>query len=194
VAQAYRHNHFESPIHNRHGQLDPVLALQLRGYADESPRVKQQQALLIEVLRRARRMNGNDREVAIGQLIVGAFFFAMRSCKYSSVQRKRMTTIVGVDDIQFWADNEIVDADNPERMRRADAVSVTFRRQKNRDNGAMVTQHCTDKTGDAEMCPGRAMAALVIRIRSYASVRTQDTTNEGINALASVNDSRLEVI
>ena len=96
-------------------------------------------------------MNGNDREVAIGQLIVVAFFFAMRSCEYSCVQGKRMTTIVGVDDIRFWADDEIVDADNPEGMRRADAVSVTFRRQKNRDNDVVVTQRRTDKTGDANI-------------------------------------------
>jgi hypothetical protein len=58
-------------------------------------------------------------------------------------------------------------------MRRADAVSVTFRRQKNRDNGVVVTQHRTDKVGDAEMCPDRALAALVIMIRGYASVKTQ---------------------
>jgi hypothetical protein len=128
-------------------------------------------------------------------LIVVAFFFAMRSCEYSRVQGKRMTTIVGVDHIQFWADDEIVDADDPDGMRRADAVSVTFRRQKNRDNGVVVTQHRTDKTGDDEMCLVRALAALVIRIWSYASVRTQDTTNVGINALlALVDGNRLEVI
>jgi hypothetical protein len=99
-----------------------------------------------------------------------------------------MTTIVGVDDKQFWADDEIVDAVDSERMRRADALSVTFRRQKNRDNGVVVTQHRTDKTGDAEMCPVRALAALVIRIRGYASVRNQGTKNVGINALAWEND------
>jgi hypothetical protein len=61
--------------------------------------VKQQQALpLKEVLRRARRMNGNDRKVVIGQLIVVAFFFAMRSCKYSNVQGKRMTVLGGRQD------------------------------------------------------------------------------------------------
>jgi hypothetical protein len=43
VAQAYRLNQFESPIHDRHGRIEPVLALQLRGYADEDPGVKQQQ-------------------------------------------------------------------------------------------------------------------------------------------------------
>jgi hypothetical protein len=52
-------------------------------------------------------MNGNDREVAIGQLIVVALFFAMRSCEYYGVQGKRMTTSVGVDDIQLWADDEL---------------------------------------------------------------------------------------
>ncbi len=37
------------------------------------------------------------------------------------------------------------------------------------------------------MYPVRALVALVIRIQSYASVRTQGTTNVGINALASRN-------
>jgi hypothetical protein len=121
-------------------------------------------------------------------LIVVAFFFAMHSCEYSCVQGKCMTTIVGVDDIQFWEDDEIVDAANSERLRRADAVSVTFRRQKNRDKGVVVTQHHTDKTGDAEMCPVRAVAALVIRIRGYASVGNHGTKNVGINALASEHE------
>jgi hypothetical protein len=53
------------------------------------PGVKQQQALPIKVLWQARRMNGNDREVVIGESIVLAFFFAMRSCEYSSVQGER---------------------------------------------------------------------------------------------------------
>ncbi len=140
------------------------------------------------MLQRARRKNGNVREVAIGQLIVVAFFFAMRSCEYACVQGRRMTTIVGVDDIRFWEDDEIVDAADSERMRRADAVSVTFRRQKNRDNGVVVTQHRTGKTGDAEMCPLWALAALVIWIRGYASVRNHGTKNVGINALASEHD------
>ena len=139
-------------------------------------------------------MNGNDQEVAIGQLIVVAFFFAMRSCEYSSVQGKRMTTMVGVDDIQFWADDEIVDANDIEGMKQADAVSVTFRRQKNRENGGVVTQHRTDEPGDDEMCPVRALAALVIRIRSYASVTSQGTTHVCINALELADGSGLRGI
>jgi hypothetical protein len=188
VAQAYWLNQFESPIHDRRGRLEQILALQLREYADAYPGVRQQQALPLKVLQRARRRNGNVRKVAIGQLAVVAFFFAMRSCEYSCVQGKRMTTIVGVDNIRFWEGNEIVDADDSERMRRADAVSVTFRRQKNRDNGVVVTQHRTDKRGDAEMCPVRVLAALVIRIRGYASVRNHGTKNVGINALALEHD------
>ena len=99
-----------------------------------------------------------------------------------------MTTIVGVDDIRFSEDDEIVDAADSERMRRTDAVSVTFRRQKNRDNGVVVTQHRMDETGDAEMCPVRALAALIIRIWGYASVRNHGTKNVGINSLASEHD------
>jgi hypothetical protein len=100
VAQASRLNQFESPIHDRHGRIEPILALQLREYVDVDPGVRQQQALPL--------------------VVVVAFFFAMPSCEYSCVQGKRMTTIVGVDDIRFWADDEIVDAVDLERMRRAE--------------------------------------------------------------------------
>ena len=85
MAQAYRLNQFESPIHDGRGRLEPILALQLREYADADPGVRQQQALPLEVLQRARQRNGNVREVAISQLIEVAFFFAIRSCEYSCV-------------------------------------------------------------------------------------------------------------
>jgi hypothetical protein len=55
VAQAYRLNQFESPIHDGRGRLEPILALQLRENADADPEVRQQQALPLEVLQRARR-------------------------------------------------------------------------------------------------------------------------------------------
>ncbi len=35
VAQTFRLHKFESPIHNAAGRLEPILALQLKGYADE---------------------------------------------------------------------------------------------------------------------------------------------------------------
>ena len=73
-------------------------------------------------------------------------------------------------------------------MRRADAVSVTFRRQKKRDNGVVVTQHRTDERGDAEICLVRVLAALVIRIWGNALVRNHGTKNVGINALGSEHD------
>jgi hypothetical protein len=138
VAQAYWLNQFESPIHNQQGQLELAPALQLRGYADKDPRLKQQQALPLELLYWAQRVNRDDQEVAVGQLIVVVFFFAMSSCEYSCVRGKWMTTVAGVDDVQFWANDEIVGADNSEWMRRADAVTVTFRRQKKRDNGVVL--------------------------------------------------------
>jgi hypothetical protein len=58
----------------------------------------------------------------------------------------------------------------------------------------VVTQHRTDESGDDEMFPVRALAALVIRIQSYASVTSQGTTRVGINALESADGSGLRGI
>jgi hypothetical protein len=133
-------------------------------------------------------MLGNDREAAISQLVVVAFFFAMRSCEYSGVQGERLTTVVGVDDIRFWTNDKLVAVDDHDKMRSADSVSVTFRRQKNRDNGVVVTQHRNNRLGKGEMCPVRTLADLVGRIRSYTEFQTTGGTNVGINTFKSRNE------
>jgi hypothetical protein len=195
VAQASRLNKFESPIHDNSGRLEPVLALQLKGYADEDPGTNQQQALPLEVLDRARQMNDSDREEAVGQLIVVAFFFAMRSCKYLGVQGQRMTTVVGIDDVRFWLNGEQLRTDDHDQLRGADSVSVTFRRQKNRDNGVVVTPHRNDNPGDDVMCPVRALADLVFRVRGYVTEGRARTTSIGINSFVSdKTGARLEEI
>ena len=44
VAQAYRLHQLESPIHDASGRLEPVLALQLKSYADADLAPRPQQA------------------------------------------------------------------------------------------------------------------------------------------------------
>ncbi|KAI2511527.1 hypothetical protein MHU86_2963 [Fragilaria crotonensis] len=101
VAQAFRLNKFESPIHDAAGRLDPLLALQLKRYADEDPGPTPQQALPLEVIRKVRSWARNETDIAIGQLVVVAFFFAMRSCEYSDVGSRRTTSVIRVDDVRF---------------------------------------------------------------------------------------------
>ena len=81
------------------------------------------------------------QDTAVGQLVVVAFFFAMQSCEYSDVEAQRRTTVVQVRDVTFWKGSEQVGLHQTDEIRNAGAVSVTFRKQKNRDDGTTITQH-----------------------------------------------------
>ena len=52
--------------------------------------------LLMEVVR---HMQLSSLNRAVGQLVVVAFFFAIRSCKYLDVESRRRTTVVQVRDV-----------------------------------------------------------------------------------------------
>jgi hypothetical protein len=192
VAQTFRLHKFESPIHDAAGRLEPILALQLKGYADEDLDPRLQQALPLEVVRRVRAMRTTARDEAIGQLVVTAFFFAMRSCEYSDAGRGRITTVVTIDDVRFRKDGDTIPTDDRELMRLADTVSITFRKQKNRDNGTTITQHRNDRPGQADICPVRTLADLVSRIRGHG--RHPRIANLGINAWADAADDELKYL
>ncbi len=131
-------------------------------------------------------MRMTARIEAIGQLVVTAFFFAMRSCEYSDAGRGRITTVVTIDDVRFCKDGETIPTDDRELLRLADTVSITFRKRKNRDNGTTITQHRNDRPGQADICPVRTLADLVSRIQGHGQhPRIADL---GINAWADAAD------
>ena len=97
--------------------------------------------------------------------------------------------------MRFWVHGEQLRTDDHDQLRGADSVSVTFRRQKNRDNEVVVTQHRNDNLGDDVMCPVKALAYLVFRVRGYVTTGRTRTTDIGINSFVSdKNGARLEQI
>jgi hypothetical protein len=137
-------------------------------------------------------MRTTARDEAIGQLVVTAFFFAMRSCEYSDAGRGRITTVVTIDDVRFRKDGDTIPPDDQELARLAETVSITFRKQKNRDNGTTITQHRNDRPGQADICPVRTLADLVSRIRGHG--RHPRIANPGINAWADAADDKLKYL
>ena len=141
----------------------------LAGFKALDSNDSRQKAIPISVIRQAHKLYSNSKDphaVAISQLIVGAFFFAMRSCEYSkttSPTESKRTKIVSIGDIRFFRKSKLVHH-NDHTLIDADIVSITFRSQKNGEKNQTISIH---KTNDLELCPVKIWASIVTRIRSY---------------------------
>ena len=133
------------------------------------PETRQSQALPAAVVSMVEAAKATETHRAIGQLVVGAFFFAIRACEFSDVGAPRRTRIIMVRDVEFRRDGRKIDHNLGEEMEAADTVSITFRTQKNGEKGMTVTQHTTAGTtiGGARLCPVVSFACLVTRVRGY---------------------------
>jgi hypothetical protein len=162
------------------------LAAQLRGYALDNPEPSQRQALPAAVVEVVAKTKTTETHRAIGQLVTGAFFFAMRSCKYSEASGSRRTKTVQIGDIVFRRDSKTIDSARKLALAKADTVSVTYRTQKNGDRGVTVTQHRTKAKPENGLCPVRALAELVSRISAYDLDATQwkDVATRPMNLVA----------
>jgi hypothetical protein len=112
---------------------------------------------------------------AVGQLSVGAFFFAMRACEFSEVGGPRRTRTITLGDLEFRRRGTKIEGDDEDELASADTVSITFRTQKNGEKGTTVTQHQTAKTAmrGAKICPVASLARLVARVSRYEPVEPQ---------------------
>jgi hypothetical protein len=104
-------------------------------------------------------------------LIIAAFFFAMRSCEYTKTPKEGLTKRITLGNVTFRDDRKNIikhsdlDLENKERY-----VTVRFEAQKNREKCDARTQR---STGDYVLCPVRRLARAVIRCRrSKLSVST----------------------
>lgn len=117
--------------------------------------------MLVEIA----KMQLTETQRAIAQLTIGAFYFAMRSCEYVKVPQahKRRTDILRLRNIAFLRKGRIIPHSSPE-LEYTDCVVITFEFQKKDEKDDSVTMHAT---GHATMCPVRAWAALIKRVRNY---------------------------
>ena len=111
------------------------------------------------------KRNCTELDRATAQLATIGIFFAMRSCKYLKVTaaEQRRTEILRLRNIRFFTGTEILGHDHPQ-LEYAECVAITFERQKKDEKMDTITLIAS---GDAVLCPVRAAAAIVRRIRKY---------------------------
>ena len=165
MAQAFREDEFPNPTKDRDGELGRLLSRLFRAFRKGDPNPVQQKALPIGVLREVAKLQITESQRAISQLLIGAFFFAMRYCEYLNVPQseKRRTEILKLRNIRFLKDGKKLPHDSP-LLEYADSVSITFEFQKKDERNDTVTQIFSE---DELLCPVRSWAAVVRRIWSY---------------------------
>jgi hypothetical protein len=111
----------------------------------------------------------------MADLTIGAFFFAMRSCEYSSVAERGKTKLLTVGNIRFYTrDRTEISHLDPTLQLIAEYVTVTFEDQKNNHKMETRTQQ---RTGDPVLCPVLAWSNVVTRILASPNTSPATTVN-----------------
>lgn len=134
-------------------------------------------------------MTPSPVDVAVGQLVSGAFFFAMRSCEYTKVagreNTERRTKLLRLRNLRFFLHQRPLPLTDPQ-LHLATSVTITFEMQKNDERNIDITQH---RTGDPLLCPVLAWSRVVKRILAY-----NDCSPESFVCTVQLADGSLRLI
>lgn len=112
------------------------------------------------------------------ELIVGGFFFAMRACEFCQTETPGRTQSLILQDIEFRDDNDqIVEHTQTDLEELSGLVTVRFRNQKNGTKGEKRT---LKRSGHESVCPVKAWARIVRRIRSDLGESANDFTRVSV--------------
>jgi hypothetical protein len=95
-------------------------------------------------------------------IVIGAFFFAMRSCEYTLTATAGRTKMISLSGILFRTrSNKKLAHDDLHLARQAEFVTITFVNQK---NGKKMDSRAQRRTGDPVLCPVLRWASAVSRV------------------------------
>jgi hypothetical protein len=162
-----------SPLHCRSSEnkeaLTPEINDLIKGMESLAPNANRQKALTPSLLRHVLvgshlAVVNNVRDHA-ADLLVGAFFFAMRSCEFVKTPLQGKTKILRLGCITFFDKrrNEVHQSD-PELTNKARHVQVVFEDQK---NGVRFDQRSQRKTKDSQLCPVLRFGRAVQRVLKF---------------------------
>ena len=117
------------------------------------------------VLRKMHELAETEWDKAVTHLLIGAIFFAMRSCEYlrtSSRDGEKRTKIIRLGNIMFKKQGRILPNSSNE-LHTSDLVRIRFEYQKNDRRDVCIHMFGTD---DVILNPVAAWAATVYRVRT----------------------------
>jgi hypothetical protein len=173
VVSAYRFNLRANPTKDIAGIVDEFFRKQIKGYHNLDPAPQGQKACTPSILRKIIETEESPLDLAVSQLLTGAFFFAMRSCEYLKVRGERRTKLLRLRNFQFFRGNCRLNYNDPALV-LADSVAITFEFQKNDQRNEVIVHH---RCSDPQLCPVRAWASILIRIISYPGTTMETTVN-----------------
>ena len=182
LVQAFRQNLRPDPTLDVSGLKAQILTRQIKAYTNKDPPTQHQACLPLVVWKAIAADDNTKQNEAIGQLIVGALFFAMRSCEFSTTSgaEQKRTKLLTVENIRFFDKNAagliqaISHSSTSPPPQDANCVAITFENQKNGEKDATITQH---RTPEGRICPVRTWAAIVVRIINYPKATNKSTVN-----------------
>ena len=146
------------------GKICFILQEQFRGYRNQDGSRKKQKALPMSVLRKLLYISVTLRDKAVSWLLLGAIFFAMRSCEYlkTGPEESKRTKIIRLRNIVFKKGSRIL-KHSSKSLGTADLVQIRFEFQKNDKRDIIIHMF---KSGDTVLCPVKAWAHTVHRVRA----------------------------
>jgi hypothetical protein len=174
VAQAFRSNNRKDPRLDADGKTCFLIQEQLRAYRNQDGSRNKQKALPMSVLRKLNELAETRWDKAVSQLLIGAIFFAMRSCEYlktTSRDGAKRTKILRLRNILFKKQGKILPHSSTD-LHTADLVRITFEYQKNDKRDVSIHMFSTN---DDVLNPVTAWASTVYRVRQIPEA-TDETT------------------
>jgi hypothetical protein len=170
VASAFRQRGRSSPFHiqngvNDAGSIHPKVRALLKGFESlDLPPAKQQKAVTPALLRDLYSMAGKMTTCSqhTADLILGAYFFAMRACEFCETERPGKTKKLTPRNVTFRdASSRLVSNTDPELAAKAAFVTICFVDQK---NGTKMEKRSQRRSGERILCPVAAWASVVERV------------------------------
>ena len=148
-----------------------------RAFDNIDPPPNRQKAITPRFLRALHKLGGagirpNTYDHTV-DMIIGAFFFAMRSCEYCIPTTPGRTKTLCLRHLVFRDKRmQVIPHTHPRLERVAEYVTVTFEDQK---NGIKMDSRSQRRTGDPKLCPTTCLGRAVRRIVSTVPGWTKDT-------------------
>ena len=148
-----------------------------------SPNPKSQKAVTPDLLRCMAVFTSvhvrNNEDDHTGDLLIGGFFFAMRSCEICKTSVPGRTVMVRLGGVTFFDKVRVeIHQDNPNLLELSFHVRVLFEDQKNR---MKMDTRSQKKTGDPVLCPVLRLGRAVKRVRKFVGNANDETPLCAIN-------------